>query len=110
MKTETLNRRNFLKKAAYVAPAVVALGSLSAPQSAHASLIPVSRSEQGPFKQFTATTSGHYDNVNDNFSDLTTTVIHNKSGKTLLSDNLADNPGYNSNLFVSFWKKVFGIS
>jgi hypothetical protein len=33
------SRRKFLKKAAYVAPVVVALGGLTAPMSAHASYI-----------------------------------------------------------------------
>lgn len=33
------SRRSFLKKAAYTAPAVVALGALTAPMSAHASLV-----------------------------------------------------------------------
>jgi hypothetical protein len=32
-------RRSFLKKAAYTAPAVMALGALSAPMSAHASTL-----------------------------------------------------------------------
>lgn len=31
-------RRDFLKKAAYIAPAVVALGALSAPTSGHAAV------------------------------------------------------------------------
>lgn len=37
------SRRRFLKKAAYVAPAIIVLGSLAAPQSANASYIHVAQ-------------------------------------------------------------------
>ena len=37
--TEVSSRRAFLKKAAYAAPAVIALGTLTNPTSAHASHI-----------------------------------------------------------------------
>lgn len=39
MENNTQSRRNFLKKAVYAAPAVIALGTLAAPQSAHASYV-----------------------------------------------------------------------
>ena len=36
---QAVSRRNFLKKAAYAAPVVLALGAMTAPISAHASVI-----------------------------------------------------------------------
>ncbi|MDD2781642.1 hypothetical protein [Sulfuricurvum sp.] len=36
---EIASRRNFLKKVAYTAPAIIALGTLTAPMSANASVI-----------------------------------------------------------------------
>jgi hypothetical protein len=36
-------RRSFLKKAAYTAPAVMALGALSAPMSAHESIVRINQ-------------------------------------------------------------------
>lgn len=39
MEMKQNTRRNFLKKAAYVAPAVVAMGALTIPKSAHASYV-----------------------------------------------------------------------
>lgn len=55
-------RRSFLKKAAYVAPAVVALGALSAPVSAHASVV---FNQTYVFNEDNqrAYVSEHYDNV-----------------------------------------------
>jgi hypothetical protein len=62
------SRRKFLQKAAYAAPVVIALGAMTAPISAHASVI---------YKQSTwnAGTSGqfeageHYDNVQKAIQD-----------------------------------------
>lgn len=42
------SRRLFLKKAAYTAPAVIALGSLAAPQSAHASYVHIASLSNNP--------------------------------------------------------------
>lgn len=52
MKTETLNRRNFLKKAAYTAPVVMSLGALSTPLNAFvvapSNLITTTKNFEGP--------------------------------------------------------------
>ena len=43
MEANTNSRRNFLKKAAYAAPAVIALGTLASPQTVHASYVYVGK-------------------------------------------------------------------
>lgn len=61
-------RRSFLKKAAYAAPAVVILGGLTAPMSAHASII----FKEGTFNQGTADQlygSEHYDTATKAIND-----------------------------------------
>ena len=75
------SRRNFLKKAAYVAPIVIALGAMTAPISAHASVIFTKGTwNSGEADQFEAGQSydtvkqaindGYlsYDKVNDTYS------------------------------------------
>lgn len=42
------SRRSFLKKAAYAAPVVMALGALTAPVSAHASYVHISQLQNKP--------------------------------------------------------------
>lgn len=71
MEQKTLNssnRRSFLKKAAYIAPVVIALGAMTAPISAHASVIYNQKTfNNGTPKQFEA--GEHYDNVKKVIND-----------------------------------------
>ena len=62
------SRRKFLKKAAYAAPVVLALGAMIAPMSAHASVIFTKGTwNGGTADQFEA--GQHYDNVNKAIED-----------------------------------------
>lgn len=61
-------RRKFLKKAAYAAPVVIALGAMTAPISAHASVIYKQQTfNAGTIDQFEA--GEHYDNVKKAIND-----------------------------------------
>jgi hypothetical protein len=62
------SRRKFLKKAAYAAPVVIALGAMTAPISAHASVIYKQGTwNRGTGEQFEA--GEHYDNVQKAIQD-----------------------------------------
>lgn len=66
IKSTVESRRSFLKKAVYAAPAVVALGTLTAPMSAQASVI--HKQSEGVIRGSTwsgdyETTTGQYTNV-----------------------------------------------
>ncbi|MCI4407317.1 MAG: hypothetical protein JHC35_08575 [Sulfuricurvum sp.] len=62
------SRRKFLKKAAYAAPVVIALGAMTAPISAHASVICKQGTwNAGASNQFEA--GEHYDNVQKAIQD-----------------------------------------
>jgi len=76
-------RRSFLKKVAYAAPAVVALGALTAPMSAQASVI-FSQKTITNDKGNAASVTEHYDNVGKFTQDGTftpnggTTTVYNR--------------------------------
>lgn len=62
------SRRNFLKKVAYVAPMIFALGAMTAPMSAHASIIFTKGTwNAGSVDQFEA--GQHYDNVKNSIEN-----------------------------------------
>jgi hypothetical protein len=62
------SRRKFLQKAAYAAPVVIALGAMTAPISAHASVIYKQQTfNTGTIDQFEA--GEHYDNVKKAIND-----------------------------------------
>ena len=92
-------RRSFLKKAAYVAPVVIALGTLSAPVSAHASVI----FNQGTFdssgKSFSATE--HYDNVAN--VSIDGTLDYGTAHKEYVQTNFQENSG----LLQRFYNLLF---
>jgi len=56
------SRRSFLKKVAYTAPVVIALGSLTAPVSAHASVV-FNTTPYTDGDGYQATVTENYDNV-----------------------------------------------
>lgn len=96
------SRRNFLKKAAYAAPAVIALGALTAPVSAHASIV---------YHQKTAYKNGraaeiteHYDNVANYSVDGTFTPESNPT--TVWTRN--DIATAENNWIQSFLNVIFG--
>lgn len=66
VKSTVESRRNFLKKAVYAAPAVVALGALTAPMSAQASLI----HKQSPGIIPGSTWSGNYDTTTGQYTNV----------------------------------------
>jgi hypothetical protein len=62
------SRRNFLKKTAYAAPVIIALGAMTAPMSAHASVI----YRQGTWYEGTAdefSAGEHYDTTKKAIQD-----------------------------------------
>lgn len=66
--SQAVSRRNFLKKAAYAAPVIIALGAMTAPISAHASVIFTKGTwNAGTVDQFEA--GQNYDNVNKAIQD-----------------------------------------
>lgn len=103
VKSSVESRRSFLKKVAYAAPAVVALGALTAPMSAHASVV---------FNQKTiynnvgksANVTEHYDNVANYTVDGTFTP---NGGTTSVYDRqkIAEAP---KNWLQNFFDAVFG--
>lgn len=90
------SRRNFLKKAAYAAPAVIALGTLTAPVSAQASLI----HKQSPGIVQGSVWSGDYDTSSGKY----TNVI--REGK-LLTVQVKDNAA--NGILKNFLNWVFRI-
>lgn len=95
-------RRSFLKKAAYVAPAVVALGALSAPVSAHASVVFNQKTVYNQKNQ-SAFVTEHYDNVGKFTVDGTFTP---ESGPTTTYDRTAIENA-NKNWLQKFFDAVF---
>jgi hypothetical protein len=96
-------RRSFLKKAAYAAPAVMVLGSLTAPMSAQASII---HHQQTIFNKAgtSAEVTENYDNVGDFTVDGTFTP--NGSGTTAYGrQQIASAP---KNWLQNFFDTVFG--
>ena len=91
------SRRIFLKKAAYTAPAVMALGSLTAPISAHASIVHMQGNGIIPGAKVTA----DYDNVADKYTNVTRTGF---IGTTNIKDTVA-----NSSPFRVWLKSIFGV-
>lgn len=82
-------RRSFLKKAAYAAPAVIALGSLSAPVTAHASIIYNHGTFTSGTKSFDATES--YDNVRN--VSVSGTLDYGTTHKDYVETDFATNEG-----------------
>jgi hypothetical protein len=102
------SRRKFLKKAAYVAPAVLALGTLTAPSSAHASVISVSKDVKGPFGQLNVNTTGHYDNQKHVFTDMNSKTTIVKTGKEIASHDYTQKE-LSSNLLTKLWRSFFNV-
>jgi hypothetical protein len=102
------SRRKFLKKAAYVAPAVMALGTLTAPSSAHASVISLNKDVKGPFGKLNVNTSGHYDNKTHVFTDMKakTTVV--KTGKEVLTHEFTQKE-LSNNFLTKLWRSFFNV-
>lgn len=98
IKSTVESRRSFLKKAVYAAPVVVALGALTAPVSAQASVI--HKQSQGVIQG--SVWSGDYDTANGQY----TNVI--REGKLIkkveVSDEFANGP------LKKFLNWVFGIN
>lgn len=91
------SRRGFLKKAAYAAPAVIALGSLSAPVSAQASVLHLSGNGLLPRSTVTA----DYDNVANKYSNVTRS---GPIGTLSINDRVA-----NTSPFRTWLRSIFGV-
>jgi hypothetical protein len=96
------SRRGFLKKAVYAAPAVIALGSLTVPVSAHASIVSVNKN--GPLGKLN--TSGHYDNQVKVFTDLKT--VDTRTGGKIVNIEYQEKL-LSNNFFTNLWRSFFGV-
>ena len=93
-------RRSFLKKVAYAAPAIIVLGTLTAPMSAHASVITVN--QQGTFLDKPISLTGHVDSQTNVIQDLTMTS--SDSSYSFTTQELQAPTG-----FVSWLRSLFGF-
>lgn len=96
-------RRSFLKKVAYAAPAIVALGALTAPMSVQASVVFSQKTIKNNAGN-TANVSEHYDNVGKFTQDGTFTPT---GGTTTVYDRvkIVEAP---KNWLQNFFDSVFG--
>lgn len=96
-KNEIEARRSFLKKVAYAAPAVVALGTLTAPQSAHASILNLTADGILPNAKWSA----NYDTSMDKYANV---VRSGNIGTTTFKDQVV-----NTSPFRAWLKSLFGF-
>jgi hypothetical protein len=101
--TSVESRRNFLKKAAYAAPAVMVLGTLTAPMSAHASIVHHQQTIYNKAGTSAAVTE-NYDNVG-NFTVDGTFTPNGKTTTVYGRQQIAEAP---KNWLQNFFNTVFG--